>query len=75
MCHFYILYSETLDRHYFGHTCDTLDGRLREHLYDHVGFTGRAKDWKLVYHEEFTTRTAAYARERQVKAWNKRNKD
>jgi putative endonuclease len=72
MCHFYILYSTTLDRYYIGHSCDSLENRLRQHLYEHAGFTGKAKDWKLVYHEVFPLKSAAYARERQVKRWKNR---
>ncbi|MGB5272641.1 MAG: GIY-YIG nuclease family protein [Flavobacteriaceae bacterium] len=72
MCYFYILYSRNLDRYYIGHSCDSLENRLRQHLYEHGGFTGKAKDWKLVYQEAFPSKSVAYARERQVKRWKNR---
>ncbi|MGY6522384.1 MAG: GIY-YIG nuclease family protein [Mongoliitalea sp.] len=42
-CYFYILYSQTLDKYYLGHTCDILEDRLRRHLSNHKGFTGKLK--------------------------------
>ncbi|WP_106568125.1 GIY-YIG nuclease family protein [Cecembia rubra] len=73
-CYFYILYSEILDRFYIGHTCDSLDQRLKKHLSNHKGFTGRTADWKLVYQEEYPDKVGAYARERKVKSWKSRKK-
>ena len=66
MFYCYILYSDTLDRYYIGHTQD-LSQRLQKHLTNHKGFTGRVSDWKVVYFEVFPTKTAAYARERAIK--------
>ena len=71
---FYILYSQTLDRYYVGHTEDEMGERLRRHLSDHRGFTAKAKDWQLVHTEAYPTKREAYARERQVKAWKSRAK-
>jgi putative endonuclease len=71
MFYFYILYSESLDRFYIGH-CSDLQERLDRHLTNHKGFTAKAKDWIIVYTEEFADKTLAYARERQVKAWKSR---
>ncbi|WP_333908729.1 hypothetical protein [Marinigracilibium pacificum] len=31
-------------------------------------------DWELVYHEEFETKTDAYALEREIKGWKSRKK-
>ncbi|CAA9203262.1 hypothetical protein FLA105534_04530 [Flavobacterium bizetiae] len=42
---FYILYSKTLNQYYLGHTSEGLDERLRKHLSNHSGFTGKAKGW------------------------------
>ena len=74
MANFYILYSETLDRYYVGYTTDTVVERLRQHLFAHKGFTGKAKDWKIVYQESFESKSEAYAREREVKKWKSRKK-
>ena len=71
---FYILYSESLDRYYIGHTADNLQERLRKHLSFHNGFTGKAKDWQIVHFEKFDSKPGAFARERQVKAWKSRAK-
>ena len=68
---FYILYSKSLDRYYIGH-CQNLQERLDRHLTNHKGFTAKAKDWIVVYTEDFDQKTEAYARERQVKGWKSR---
>ena len=69
MCCMYILHSPTLDLFYIGHTCEDLNQRLKKHLSDHKGFTSKAKDWKLVYSENFEAKSGAYKRERQIKSW------
>ena len=67
--YFYILHSVSLNKFYIDHTTDDLSERLRRHLSDHDGFTAKAKDWQIAHFEVFDTKTEAYARERQVKAW------
>ncbi|WKK82104.2 GIY-YIG nuclease family protein [Marivirga arenosa] len=74
MCHFYIVYSPTLDKYYTGYTCDKLLERLRKHNSNHKGYTGKAKDWKIVYTEVFSSKELAYARERQIKSWKSRKR-
>ena len=71
--HFYILYSESADKFYIGHSSQ-LEERLRKHNSNHKGFTGKCNDWKLVYNEEYQTKAEAYARERQVKGWKNRTR-
>jgi putative endonuclease len=71
--HFYILYSAILDKYYLGHTAD-LPERIRKHNTHHKGFTGKSSDWQLVYSEIYPSKTEAYARERQVKAWKNRTR-
>jgi putative endonuclease len=70
--YFYILYSETLNQYYIGHTSEVLQERLRKHLSNHSGFTGRTKDWIIIYFEEFETKSLAYKRELEVKKWKSR---
>ena len=72
MFHTYILHSSEIDKYYIGSCGEDLQGRLRSHLSNHGGFTGKAKDWVVVYTETFPTRTEAYARERQIKKWKSR---
>jgi len=69
---FYILFSQKLNRYYIGHTSN-LTERLKKHNTNHKGFTGKKDDWKIVYSEEYHSKSEAYARERQVKKWKSRN--
>lgn len=71
--YFYIIFSPSTDKYYIGHTSD-LDERLRKHNSNHKGFTGKADDWQFVYTENFSSKTEAYQRERQIKAWKSREK-
>ena len=73
-CCFYILYSNTLDKYYIGHTCDSMEERLAKHLSNHRGYTAKAKDWQLVYSETFATKEEAYSREREVKKWKSKKR-
>ncbi len=36
---------------------------------NHKGFTGKAKDWELVYQEIFNTKHESMLREKQLKGW------
>ena len=72
--YFYILYSASLDKYYLGHTSDTLEERLRRHLSNHKGFTSKAKDWLVVYKEEFADKSQAYRRELEVKSWKSKKR-
>jgi putative endonuclease len=65
----YILYSARLDKFYIGATGDDLNERLRKHLSNHKGFTAKAKDWRIVYTEEFNSVEDAFKRETQIKKW------
>ena len=71
---FYILYSPTADRYYIGHTTELPTERLRKHNSNHNGFTGKFRDWVIVYLEEHVDKRAAYKRELQVKAWKNRER-
>ncbi|PRA97570.1 excinuclease ABC subunit C [Chryseobacterium sp. MYb7] len=70
----YILHSKTLDKFYIGHSSESLQERLRKHLSDHKGFTSKAKDWTLVYFETLKSKSLAYRREREIKAWKSKSK-
>ncbi|RKR11852.1 putative endonuclease [Flavobacterium sp. 90] len=69
---FYILYSKALNQYYIGHTSEGLEERLRKHLSNHSGFTGKVKDWIVIYFEKFETKSLAYKRELEVKKWKSR---
>jgi len=69
MNYFYILFSEILDSYYIGHTSESIEERLRKHLSNHSGYTSKAKDWMIVYFEEYESKSLAYKRELEVKKW------
>ena len=64
----YILHSQQLSKYYVGIT-DDVNGRLKKHLTNHKGFTGKAKDWKVLYTESYSTKYEARKRELQIKGW------
>ncbi len=70
----YILYSKILDKYYIGYTGQDMHSRLSKHLANHDGFTGKAKDWQLVYCEIFPTRPQAMLREKEIKSWKSKIK-
>jgi putative endonuclease len=62
----YIIYSKQLDTYYTGQT-NNIETRLNNHLSGISKFTARAKDWVLVHHETFNSRTEAIQRENAIK--------
>lgn len=48
--------------------------RLQRHNQKGKGFIGNENDWQLVYNEEFSSKTEAYLREREIKRWKSRKK-
>ena len=66
----YILYSRYLGNYYIGSTSD-VENRLKKHLSNHKGYTSKAKDWIVVYKEEFRTKSEALFREREIKEWKR----
>jgi len=69
----YILYSAELDHYYIG-CSDNPEERLRKHLFNHKGFTSKAKDWFICLTEGFETKTEALNRERQLKNWKNKTR-
>ncbi|WP_348737681.1 GIY-YIG nuclease family protein [Tenacibaculum sp. 190524A02b] len=69
----YILYSNYLGKYYIGSTSD-IENRLERHLSNHKGYTSKAKDWRVVYKEEFQTKSEALFREREIKKWKSSKK-
>lgn len=65
----YILHSLSLDKYYIGFTAGSVTERLSKHLAIHSGFTGKAKDWKIVYTENYDNKQDAMNRERTIKKW------
>ncbi|MEO7988070.1 MAG: GIY-YIG nuclease family protein [Chryseolinea sp.] len=71
---FYILFSQSADKYYVGHTTEPIEERLRKHLTNHNGFTGKFKDWQISYTESYNSKELAYKREREVKLWKSRKR-
>ena len=67
MFYVYILQSSVDESFYIGFT-ENLDKRVNQHNSGESGYTSRKMPWKLVYFEEFNTKTDAIKRERFLKA-------
>lgn len=67
----YILQSQSTGRYYVGQTTD-IARRLKEHNSGEVGSTSPHVPWDLMYREEFSTRSEAVRRERQIKGRKRR---
>lgn len=63
----YILYSKYLQKYYIGYTSQVVQERLDKHLANHKGFTGRAKDWQIVYENTLEEKQEALKLEKQIK--------
>ena len=66
----YILYLEELDVYYKGFSTDVIK-RLEYHLDSRGKFTSKAKDWKIVYIQEFSNKTEALLEEKRLKKLNR----
>lgn len=66
MFYTYILYSETKDRYYIGHT-HNIQLRLERHNDGWSRSTKSGIPWKIVYVEEYKTKSEANKREFDIK--------
>ena len=71
MFYTYIIFSEHLNKYYVGSTSN-IELRIIKHNQNHKGFTGNKSDWKIVYFEEYITKTDSLKRELQIKKWKSR---
>ena len=69
----YIIYSSVKDKFYIGYTSN-LEERIIRHNQKSKGFTGNTDDWKLMYTENYSNKSEAIAREKQIKSWKSRIK-
>ena len=65
-CSLYILYSESLNRHYIG-TSDNPRIRVKYHNSFPKGWTRRGRPWELVFFKEFPSKQIAQRWERWLK--------
>jgi len=63
----YILFSEDLSKYYVGVTATSPEARLKKHLSNHKGFTGRAKDWVIIKVIAFEMKDDALRKEKEIK--------
>jgi len=49
-----------------------INQRLRRHMTDHKGYTARAKDWKIVFQQNFENISEAKLFEKKIKNWKSR---
>ena len=64
----YVLYSETYNKTYVGYSSD-LESRIESHNeYATKGWTIKYRPWKLLFHEEYSTKAEAMKREKALKA-------
>ncbi|MFD2561032.1 GIY-YIG nuclease family protein [Aquimarina rubra] len=62
----YILFSESLNKYYIGHTAN-LEDRLKRHNQGRSKSTKSGIPWKIVYTETYETKSKAYQREMEIK--------
>ena len=67
MCTVYILFSKQLQKYYVGYSSKNAQDRLKEHLYNHKGFTAKAKDWNIIYKIEMNSKSEALMLETKIK--------
>ncbi len=64
----YIIQSEVDKTHYIGHA-ENVKQRLKQHNAGRVHSTKSKRPWKIVYAERYDTKSEAYNRELQIKAY------
>ncbi len=69
----YILQSEATQKFYIGST-GNLEDRLKRHNSGRSKYTKSGKPWRLVYCEEFESRSDAVVLENKIKSWKSRIK-
>jgi putative endonuclease len=68
MFYVYVLKSLVVERYYIGHTTD-LEKRLAEHNRGKTRSTKGYLPWRLVYSENFETKSEAFRREQEIKSF------
>ena len=73
MFYTYVLYSKSYNKIYIGFTSN-IDSRLLAHNHlSNKGWTKAYMPWELLYIEEYSLKTEAMRRERELKSSNGRN--
>jgi putative endonuclease len=61
-----MLFSAELQKHYVGYTHKSVEERLKEHLYNHRGFTAKVKDWNIIFQKEINSKSDASFLEKKI---------
>jgi len=69
MFYTYILQSQKTEKYYIGST-ENLEERMIRHNGGRSKATKSGIPWALMYYEEYDTKSHAYQRELEFKAWN-----
>ena len=64
----YVLHSATSDKIYIGYTTDIENRLLSHNKLATKGWTIKFRPWKLIYSEEFTSKSEAMKREKELKS-------
>ena len=64
----YVLHSATSDKIYIGYTTDIENRLLSHNKLATKGWTVKFRPWKLIYSEEFTSKSEAMKREKELKS-------
>ncbi|MFH1525997.1 MAG: GIY-YIG nuclease family protein [Bacteroidota bacterium] len=68
----YVLYSSNFDKIYIGQTSDIIK-RLPQHNAGLSKHTKKYRPWEIIHTEEFSTRSEAMKREKELKSHQGRN--
>ena len=69
----YVLYSKKYDKLYIGYTADLKQRLLSHNELAKKGWTVKYRPWELIYTEEFTDKSSAMKREKELKSHNRRD--
>ena len=73
---FWVYILRCADRSYYlGHTDDPELRIAKHHTGEYSGYTQKRCPVELLFNEEFSSREDAFARERQLKGWNRKKKE
>jgi len=68
----YVLYSEKHDKIYIGYTSNLHQRLISHNELSTKGWTIKFRPWKLIYKEEYETKSEAMKREKQLKSYKGR---
>ena len=68
----YVLYSEKHDKIYIGYTSNLHQRLISHNELATKGWTIKFRPWKLIYKEEYETKSEAMKREKQLKSYKGR---